>query len=185
MWIPNHAIQVHLLFGCILLVTILTFCSAQSSSSEESEQPRRVLKKYRVRRPLVVNENGQVVRRQRLRRVRVKTSSSSSIEDERGVVVNRNPDVRALRNPTRRPFLRASPNPARAQALVSTPAYSPPPTTPLTTTTTSTTSTTPSTTTVSHNSLFYQDQQGLKEVRYEPVARRAPRVQNIQQDTQV
>jgi hypothetical protein len=61
------------LFLVLLFLSVILAVAFAQDSSEESEAPKRVLKKYRVRRPVVVDGEGNVVRAgPRLRRVRVK-----------------------------------------------------------------------------------------------------------------
>jgi hypothetical protein len=53
---------------------------AVGQEQEDSAAPKRVLKKYRVRRPVIVDEQGNVVRAgPRLRRVRVKKPETAAL----------------------------------------------------------------------------------------------------------
>lgn len=67
-WKPPKNFQV----STVLLLTLVVGLSF-AQESEDSTTPKRVLKKYRVRRPVIVDDQGNVVRAgPRLRRVRVK-----------------------------------------------------------------------------------------------------------------
>ncbi|CAL8116872.1 unnamed protein product [Orchesella dallaii] len=97
-----------------LLVSVLVSQLLAQDSTEDSPAPKRVLKKYRVRRPVVVDDQGNVVRAgaPRLRRVRVKqprptvetaqlranppqqvtvSSSTSSQQSTQPIVISSNP----------------------------------------------------------------------------------------------
>lgn len=61
----------------LLLVTV----NAQNDDKEESNIPRKVLRKYRIRRPQILDSNGNVVRSPnmpRLRRIRVNKAQLQS-----------------------------------------------------------------------------------------------------------